>query len=165
LARIDTERPQLVVLVMNRAYGAAYHLEPYGSAWLQGLTATIAALRQTGAAVLVIGPLPHPADDVPDCLATHLHDAQACDQAVADTFDAGGVAAEHAAVEGVGGSYLDVRPWLCGATTCASVVGNLLVYRDENHLTTAFATWLSPAVGAAVDEAMARAPGQPRDRR
>jgi hypothetical protein len=46
--------------------------------------------------------------------------------------DAGGVRAERAAVQRAGGTYLDVIPWICTRSTCAVVVGNLLVYRDDD---------------------------------
>ena len=72
LARIASLRPNLVVLDMNRAYGSAYHLDQYGPAWLAGLTATIQAIRADGSQVLVIGPVPHPANDEPNCLSTNL---------------------------------------------------------------------------------------------
>ncbi|SCE65196.1 hypothetical protein GA0070564_101126 [Micromonospora mirobrigensis] len=34
-------------------------------------------------------------------------------------------------------------PWLCRAT-CPYVVGNVLVYHHNNHLTTAYSTMLAP---------------------
>ena len=37
-------------------------------------------------------------------------------------------------------------------------VGNVLVYRDQNHVTTNFATWTSPALAAELDVVLAAAP-------
>ena len=54
-------------------------------------------------------------------------------------------------MEEAGGAYVDVRPWFCQTTGCAVIVGNLLVYRDQNHITTDFASWLAPVVGASLD--------------
>jgi hypothetical protein len=34
-------------------------------------------------------------------------------------------------------------PWLCTAQTCPVIVGNLLVYRDESHLSTAYSSLLA----------------------
>ena len=50
--------------------------------------------------------------------------------------DTGGMRAERQAVQRAGGGYLDVTPWLCTPSTCMVMVGNLLAYRDGNHLTT-----------------------------
>jgi hypothetical protein len=33
-------------------------------------------------------------------------------------------------------------------------VGNLLAYRDDNHLTSTYTTWLSPLLGAELDETL-----------
>jgi hypothetical protein len=35
------------------------------------------------------------------------------------------------------------------------VVGDLLVYRDDNHLTTTLVSWLTPIVAAEIDVATA----------
>ncbi len=59
-----------------------------------------------------------------------------------------------AAVERAGGSYLDVSPWICTRSTCAVVVGNLLVYRDDNHLSTSYPAWLAPLLALELDRAM-----------
>jgi SGNH domain (fused to AT3 domains) len=56
------------------------------------------------------------------------------------------VQAERAAVERAGGGYLDVSPWICTRSTCAVVLGNLLVYRDDDHLSTSYPAWLAPLV-------------------
>ena len=45
----------------------------------------------------------------------------------------------------------DVEPWMCTATTCPVMVGNVLVYRDDNHLSDTFARWLAPIMGAQLD--------------
>jgi hypothetical protein len=44
---------------------------------------------------------------------------------------------------------VDPTPWLCGRD-CPLVVGNVLVYRDTNHLTSAYAEMLSPVLGASL---------------
>jgi len=146
-----------VILGYNRAYGDAYHITQYGPVWLNGLTQMITTLRGVGAQVVVIGPLPHAPDDVPNCLSAHLDSVTDCNQQVSDAIDANGLNAERAAVETAGGHYLDVEPWFCNDTTCAVIVGNILVYRDENHLTTHYTSWLAPALDAALDDILAHA--------
>ncbi len=159
LARIKQERPSLVALAMNRAYGDAYHLTSYGPEWLSGLADMVRTIGARGARVVVVGPLPHPPGDVPDCLSAHLRSVGQCNQRPTETIDAAGLDAERKTVEAGGGRYLDARPWFCDQTTCDVIVGNLLVYRDENHLTTAYAAWLAPAVSATLDaDLAARAP-------
>jgi hypothetical protein len=50
-------------------------------------------------------------------------------------------AAQEALDAGV--TVIDPLPWVCGAV-CPVVLGNLLVYRDANHLTTVYARMLGP---------------------
>ena len=69
---------------------------------------------------------------------------------VAARLRAAGFAAERSTVLTAGGSYVDVTPWICSPITCAVVLGNLLIYRDDNHLSTHYVTWLTPAVEEAV---------------
>jgi hypothetical protein len=38
------------------------------------------------------------------------------------------------------------EPWICTSTTCPAVVGNMLTYRDDTHLTATFSAWLAPYV-------------------
>jgi hypothetical protein len=42
------------------------------------------------------------------------------------------------------------RPWFCTASGCPTVVGNILVYRDDNHMTVTFASFIAPLLDAAV---------------
>ncbi|ODU64373.1 MAG: hypothetical protein BGO97_10245 [Micrococcales bacterium 70-64] len=52
------------------------------------------------------------------------------------------------AVEGV--QVVDLDDLLCAPTTCASVVGGLIVYSDRHHMTATFATSLEPFVRTAL---------------
>jgi hypothetical protein len=133
-----------------RHYGQEYRFTVYSKAWLDGLGTAVARLRATGTAVVVLGPTPLPSGDVPECLAGHLSGATACGRPLRDAVDSGGAAAERRAVTTAGGSYLDVSRWVCGPRVCPPMVGDLLVYRDTNHLTTSITGWLTPVLGAAL---------------
>jgi peptidoglycan/LPS O-acetylase OafA/YrhL len=149
LARIRRMRPALVIVGVDRHYlQSVDHITPFSQAWMRGWILTIKDLRQSGAQVVVMGPAPKPPFDVPDCLSAHLTSAVACTQTVAEAYDLKGDAAERRVIEKAGASYIDVRPWFCTATRCAAMVANLLVYRDDNHITVPFAQWLAPVLGA-----------------
>jgi peptidoglycan/LPS O-acetylase OafA/YrhL len=161
LQRIRAERPAVVILGAARHYGPEYHFQVYGPAWISGLAQMVRRVRATGAQVLVLGPTPRPKGDVPDCLATHLRDAVTCTQPLSRAIDAAGVRAERAAVVRAGGAYVDVSPWTCTRATCAVIVGNLLVYRDDNHLSTSYPAWLAPVLSAELDRLVPS--GRPAD--
>lgn len=155
LARIAAEHPALVVLGVARHYDSAYGFLPYDAQWLAGLQRTVSAIRAGGSQVLMIGPIPKPPFDVPTCLSAHLTNLPACNLNRAATLSASGTAAEKAVVTAAGGSYLDVSPWFCTATSCPVVVGNLMVFHDDNHLTTYYPSWLTPALAPVLQQAVA----------
>jgi hypothetical protein len=43
--------------------------------------------------------------------------------------------------------HLDLTDSICGPEVCAAVVGNVLVYRDDDHLTNTYVRTLTPVVG------------------
>ncbi|NUS43784.1 MAG: acyltransferase, partial [Mycobacteriaceae bacterium] len=45
---------------------------------------------------------------------------------------------------------LDLTDAFCGPTQCRSVVGNMLVYRDEHHITASYMRTIAPALGSRV---------------
>jgi hypothetical protein len=47
-----------------------------------------------------------------------------------------------------GAQVIDPTSWACPGTVCPVVVGNLLVYRDNSHLSTAYVDWLAPLLAA-----------------
>ena len=155
LARIRAERPKVVILGVARHYSTAYHFSVYGSEWISGLASMVREIRALGPRVVVMGPTPKPnLPDVPDCLSAHLFDAAACTTPTNVAVNMAGMNAERVAVVNAGGSYVDVVPWVCTNASCAVTVGNLLVYRDDNHLTTKYVSWLTPVFETALDAAL-----------
>ncbi|CQD10351.1 acyltransferase domain-containing protein [Mycobacterium europaeum] len=155
MARVAAEHPRLVIVDMSRRYGADFSFTSYDPAWIDTLGRTVAALRGTGAAVLVLGPAPDPRSSVPACLSAHLDDAGACAPARSAAVDDDGVAAERAATTAGGGQYADLTDLFCTPDRCPAIVGNTLVFRDDNHVTTEYAQLLAPVMGALADRALA----------
>ncbi len=107
----------------------------------------------TGARVLVLGPVPDPHSVVPVCLSAHLADTRDCTPARPTALNANGIAAEAAAVRSAGGQYADVSSLFCTASVCPVVIGNDLVFRDDNHVTVPYASTLGPVLGMIADAA------------
>jgi hypothetical protein len=154
MARMKAEHPRLVVLSMSRRYGADFGFTAYDPAWIDTLTPTVAQLRSTGAAVLVLGPVADPHSSVPTCLSAHLDDATACAPERSVGVNLGGVAAEQTATAAGGGHYADLTDLFCTPDRCPVIVGNTLVFRDDNHVTTEYAQVLAPVIGALADRAV-----------
>ena len=154
MARMMAEHPRLVVLSMSRRYGADFGFTSYDPAWIETLNRTVAQLRSVGSTVLVLGPVADPHSSVPTCLAGHLDDATACAPARSVAVNPDGIGAEHAATTAGGGHYADLTDLFCTRDRCPMIVGNTLVFRDDNHVTTEYAQLLAPVMGALADRAL-----------
>ncbi len=151
VADLRAAPPSVVVLAMTRRYGADFGFTAYDRAWLDALSRMVTELRSTGAPVLVLSPVPDPHTVVPTCLSGHLDDAAACTPDRATAVNAAGVAAEAQVVQAAGGRYADLTDLFCTPAECPLLVGDQLVYRDDNHLTTGYATFLGPVMAALLD--------------
>ena len=158
ITRLQNEHPKLVVLGMWRRYGARYGwpagFTSYDAAWIDSLTRVVRQLRGTGAQVLVLGPIPAQHSDVPVCLSGHLDDATACSPPTSTAVNEPGIAAEAAATKAGGGQYADLTPLFCTADRCPVIVGNTVVYADENHITIKYSQLLAPVIGVLADRAL-----------
>jgi peptidoglycan/LPS O-acetylase OafA/YrhL len=158
VARLKVEHPRLVVVSVWRGYGideTKSGFRAYDAAWLDGMTHLVRQLRDTGAQVLVLGPIPSPHANVPICVSGHLDDAAACSLSRSSAVDQSGIAAEAAATAAGGGQYADLSDLFCTAERCPVIVGNTLVYLDVSHLTLQYSRVLTPAIAALADRAFA----------
>jgi hypothetical protein len=55
---------------------------------------------------------------------------------------------------GAGGRHADLTDLFCTAKRGPMIVGNTLVFRDDNHVTTECARLLAPVLGTLVDQAV-----------
>jgi peptidoglycan/LPS O-acetylase OafA/YrhL len=151
LDRIRSMRPRVVVLSSSVTFDAMGNFDPktFEQSWLSGTTSIVQQIEATGAVVVWLGDTPRPRGSAPDCVATHLQDARACmnDVAIAQVDNQRRVQSA-AAAAAAGATVIDPTPWICPGTKCPVVVGNLLVYRDNSHLSTAYVDWLEPLLAA-----------------
>ncbi len=156
LQRMSTLRPAVVILGFSREYGIADdHVVVDGEAWLSGLSEMINTIEQTsGARVVLMGDDPYPQQNTPDCLSRHLTFTPDCDIPKHYPFyNPEGIPQEQTVTATTGAGYVDTDPWFCISNTCTVIMGNMLVYRDDNHITATFANWLTPVVAANMEVA------------
>ena len=60
------------------------------------------------------------------------------------------ISGEVAAARAHGATFVDTTDWFCTPTSCPAVIGDLLVLRDETHLTPPMAEFLAPLLDAAL---------------
>jgi len=146
---IADHQPDLVVVSNSYTqYGSE------GAEWAAGSDTTYGRLAEaTDSPILVIGDNPGSPVEVPVCLSGHLDDASACNTSRADAVNAELLSAEVVAARSHGLGFVDTTDWFCTDDTCPAIVGNLLVLRDETHLTVPMAMFLEPLVAAAIANA------------
>jgi peptidoglycan/LPS O-acetylase OafA/YrhL len=156
IARLASEHPDVVVLssYRYRTTGPVASPDP-DEAWRAGLTTTMAALRPTAEQVVILGDTPTPADDVPSCVSSHLRRATACVNSRADAVKDKRLAVEREVAAAHDARFVPTSDWLCTPDRCPVILGDLLLYRDANHLTATATTWLAPYIEAMLTGALA----------
>ncbi len=149
LAAVASMHPDAVIVTQASTYTPAdTGGQDAGDVILNGYVDVLHALSSSTSSVVVLSDTPYPASDIPDCLSAHLHDATACttgrDQALAHRL----TDVERDAAEQAGAAYVAVDDLVCGPVRCPVVVGNLLVYRDNSHLSTPYVRWVAPGLAS-----------------
>jgi peptidoglycan/LPS O-acetylase OafA/YrhL len=153
-ARIGTEHPDLVVVGSSHPYTSAGSGGPApsdnGQALAAGLAQTLQRLRPLAGAVALIGDTPKFSLDPPDCLSQHLDHVLACAEPRAQAVDAAWLGVEAGLTSKAGATFVDPTAWVCPTDPCPVVIGHYLVFRDQHHLATPFATALRGRLAAAL---------------
>lgn len=100
-------------------------------------------LRATRAPVAIMAATPTAPTNVPACVSGALDDLEKCAFALAGSVKGPPVNADAAAQAG-GVAVVDPLPVLCPGGRCPAVIGDVLVYRDNNHITATYSRTLGP---------------------
>ena len=150
MEKMKTDGVKVVfVASFDRLLAATSRIPIWQKPWRDGLQGTVDALRANGITPVLVEDTPFPGQDVPTCLSKNVSSVTACNVTVnsafrtdmaqvRDDFEAGGV------------PVMRTRQWFCAESLCPVVVGNLLVYRDDNHMTMSYSRFVAPLVDAAV---------------
>ncbi|TDC73612.1 acyltransferase family protein [Streptomyces hainanensis] len=147
-------RPELVIASSSEEGDLARPTDDPLREWADGYRATFAALADSGARLALLLDTVWPVGDPVECAAERPLELGDCanrlpgavrDQARRDA------ATEVAETMGV--PVIDPVPWLCADTgECPVAVGDTFVYRDDNHLSEAYAAALAPLLGGRIAE-------------
>jgi len=106
-------------------------------------------------AVLAVGDVPAGAQPAPECVDLNHLRYDPCATPRSDGEERGNIVAEAARMTpGVG--ELSLMPYLCDAELCHVMIGGVVAYIDEHHLSASFSRTLGPYLGAAVAAEMTR---------
>ena len=131
--RINALKPDLVVLTNHNV--PFFRANPV--TWETSVTKAIDRIDD-GIPVAVLGQTPLAPGDVPACLGRHIHNPKPCEpvlpmqQVDAVNTELRRIVAAH------GASFVDVIPWICSTDRCPAIIGNVLVYGDDDHITQVF---------------------------
>jgi peptidoglycan/LPS O-acetylase OafA/YrhL len=151
IAQLTAEHPDLIIMSAYRytTTRAAVGANP-DEIWRNGMQKTLDQMRPLAKNVLVLGDTPTPLTDVPGCVASHLRHVSACMNPRAAAIVPGRLAVELDVATAHQAVFVPTGEWLCTPSECPVVIGNLLVYRDNSHMTTATSLWLEPYLQAVV---------------
>jgi len=147
VATVVELRPDIVIASQSSSYAVADLPESaWPSAMQAGYTATLERLTRHVGDVILLADTPYASRDIPNCLWENLDHATACVWSRTDAFSRRLSAVEGAAAAGSGARYVQPDDLFCGPTMCPVIVGDILVYRDANHITTVYMAWVAPAL-------------------
>jgi peptidoglycan/LPS O-acetylase OafA/YrhL len=136
-----------LVLTSASAYKA-----PTGESVPTGYAAAWSAVEDAGTPVAVIIDPPQPGFNVPECLETNPGNPRECAYHRNDAEKTGARDQYTALEDATGADAIDLTTWICPDGTCAPVVGDVIVWRDTNHLTATFAESLAPMLGGVLHD-------------
>jgi len=146
---VQREQPDLVVMAA-RAYNSLR-----GDVWEDGLTDTVSKMRPSVGQILLLGDTPDQQPIVPDCLAENLSSVTNCLSPREGGVNLGVLEAERDVAAAFNAHFEPTTDWVCTLDGCPVIVGNLLMYRDDNHLTTSAVLLLKPYLDAVLTAALA----------
>jgi len=150
-ARLTELKPALLVM-------SSTSYDPGGSdvgldsdtVWKRGLTTTLDAMRASATRLLIIGDTPLPAHQVPNCLMKVPGNVPFCGAERAKAVNRSRVELEQQIAATYDGSFVSTSSWLCGTSKCPVILGNILMWRDNNHISATMSKYLAPFLDAVV---------------
>jgi hypothetical protein len=133
----------------DRLLSASTRVPMWQKEWRAALQLTVDALTATGITPVLMEDTPYPGQDVPTCLSRHYTNVQLCNPIISSAYRDD----IHQMLQDFDAAKVHVlwtRQWFCTEAGCPTVVGNILVYRDDNHMTVTFASFIAPLLDAAI---------------
>ena len=151
LEQLAALKPDLVIM-------SAYRYKMSGAdagrdadqAWSEGLDRMMVKLRPLANKVLVLGDTATPSTDAPSCLASNLSNVGNCLTDRGTAVKKGRLAVERDIARKYDAAFIPTSDWTCTDNVCPVVVGNVLMYRDNSHITETASIFLAPYIEAAV---------------
>ena len=130
LKRIAALKPEAVILSGFEHFDVPKQFASRQTWWSEGQKIAFSHLRGLSPKLIYIVDTPHPARDIPNCLASG--GGSKCDENEVSTAKVAG-----------GFTVLNPTPWLCDIN-CPAIVDGVVAYRDASHISVAMSRALAP---------------------
>ena len=155
ITKINAINPDLIILSNYQEGQNSVIAADKKQEWKNGLQRTINHFPgKTN--VIVIGDTPSFERAPAICLSENISAAEKCSFPRETLLDSGLAEVEKEVAIDNRKHYIDMNNYLCSSTTCGPIIGNILVYRDQHHLTTTFSKQLSDMLGNAIEAKLAQ---------
>ncbi|MFI5258563.1 MAG: acyltransferase family protein [Candidatus Limnocylindrales bacterium] len=147
ISRLQKSPPNLIIISMSRWVFTANTAEENVTTETNALIRMIKKLPASSQVVIIQDP-PLPTNEkVPECLSTYLSNYRQCAYTRRVGFGSAMGTREQAAAKATGAGLIDLTAAICpGTGNCPVVINNMIVWRDEHHLTATFSTSLGPEI-------------------
>ena len=152
LENMVLDRVQVVfVASFDRLLSATTKIPMWQKEWREGFQGTIDVLRAKNIVPILVQDTPWPGEDIPTCLSQHFTEVNQCSPRVSMAIrdDMTQIRRDF---EKQNVPVLWTQNWMCGLEVCPTIMGNILVYRDDNHMTVAFSRFVAPLLNAAISD-------------
>ena len=146
LAMVNEYAPDVVILTNFGSHYrdiAADDPAHFDDKWVAGLATTVEELASPGRRVVILGDSPDWEESVNLCLSGHLNDPASCAKNPTELTAPDLIEAERTAATNAGATFINTTPWLC-ADKCEAIAEDVLIYRDESHITARYSAMLAP---------------------
>ena len=146
VAKRLTEYKPDIVFVSSYRYRLSQKPLTSGSEamWRTAVETGLRAIRPLAHHVLWVGDTPDPANVPISCLSAHVSSADKCVLARATADKEALARAEKAAAAATDSTYVHTPDWFCSTGPCVVMLGNIMVYRDDNHITATMSRYFAP---------------------
>jgi hypothetical protein len=151
LAWLTSHPPDLIMVTNYRSYelldssGHALHGAAREQAWGAGLSKTLNGLPHASR-LFVLGDTPQMPTDPPICLEQHPANIAACEGPRSKANSPAHDHAERSAATSSGASFASLNSQVCSYDPCPLIVGHLMMWREETHLTATYSKQLAPSL-------------------
>lgn len=150
MKQMVTDGVQVVFIAhFDRLLSATTRTPMWQKEWRAALQTAVGAFQANNITPVLIEDTPYPGQDIPTCLSRHYTNVQLCSPTIGMAYRPDMEEMLHDFhTQGV--NVLWVHDWFCTATVCPTIVGNVLMYRDDNHMTVTYSRLIAPLLEASI---------------